>query len=455
MKNEIDMLHGPMTGKIMKVALPLAAISILQQFFNAADVAVVGRFASSQALAAVGANTPVVNTFITFFSGLAVGGNVTISRFIGQGRQARVTSGVQTVFTLSLISGVLLVVVGELLAAPILDLIEVPPAIKGQALLYLRIYFFAMAFSVIYNFVSAVLRSRGDTRRPLYCLIAAGIINVILNLVFVIGFSMDVMGVALATLIANFICAAASTLLLVTDKGPMKLSLTKLSINWESLGMTLRIGLPAGFQGMTFSVSNIIIQYGINGFDSDCIAGNTAAMNFEFISFFVVSAFGQTATTFTSQNFGAGNYQRCRRVMKECLFLGISLCILVSGCFVVFKDFWLGLFTSESGVMVYALIRMKYVVALECLTGFNEIPASALRGLGISVPPTIVSISGSCILRIIWILTVFRKWHSIETLMLVYPVSWVFLLVVMIPLYLILSRRLYASMENKGKYGKV
>ena len=306
-RNEIDMLNGPMAGRIVLMALPLAAISILQQLFNAADVAVVGRFASDTALAAVGANTPVINMFLTLLTGIATGGNVAISTLIGEGRSDKIKDAVHTVFTISLIGGVSIVVIGQIIAKPLLELINVPDDVIGQSLTYLRIYLFAMMFAVIYNFASAILRSKGDTRRPLYCLIASGIINVILNLVFVIGFSLDVVGVATATLIANFVCALATVIILIKEDSYLKLDLRDLRLDAVPLKFTLRIGIPAGLQGMMFSVSNIIIQSGINSFGADCIAGNTAALNYEFVTFFIISAFAQTATTYTSQNYGAGH----------------------------------------------------------------------------------------------------------------------------------------------------
>lgn len=434
-KNKVDMIHGPLAGKLLAVALPLASISILQQFFNAADVAVVGRFASSTALAAVGTNSPIINVFLTLTTGLATGGNVAISTLIGQGEEKKIGKAASTVFTLSLIASVLFLLIGQLLAVSLLRFVDAPENIFSQALLYLRIYLFAMMFAVIYNFASAILRSKGDTKRPLYCLIISGIINVILNLVFVIVLSMDVAGVALATLISNMICAGATVVLLLREEGPLKLSLKDLCLAKEPLLYTLRIGLPAGIQGMLFSISNMLIQSGINSFGSDCVAGNTAALNFEYISFFIVSAFGQTATTFTSQNYGAGLQKRCKKVYLECLGLGFSLSLLCSSFFLIFQGFFLGLFTTDSGVLAFAMTRMKCVVILECLTAFTEMASGGMRGIGISVPPTLISIMGSCVLRIIWVNTIFKVNHTIETLLFVYPVSWILLSVFMTGAY--------------------
>lgn len=442
-KNEIDMLHGPITGNLIRMALPLAAISILQQFFNAADVAVVGQFASADAIAAVGANTPIINMFLTFFTGLATGGNITIASLIGRGAKDKVSDAVHTVFTLSLISALIVVIIGQIIARPLLILTETPDNILDSAVLYLRIYLFAMMFAVIYNFSSAILRSKGDTKRPLYCLIVSGILNVVLNLVFVIGFKLDVAGVAIATLISNIVCAGATVILLLKETDAFRLQFSGLRLSATPLKFTLRIGLPAGVQGMLFSISNIIIQAAINSFGSDCIAGNTAAMNFEFIAYFVVNAFGQTATTYTSQNFAAGQFDRCDRIIRRCMLLGCSLSLAVSCIFYFGHVFWLGLFSSDEAVLEYAMVRMFWVVLLEFITGFNEMTSAGLRAMGVSLPPTIVSICGTCVLRIIWINTVFRASHTITTLMVVYPVSWVFLAVVMGVLFLVVRKKKY------------
>lgn len=434
-KNEIDMLHGPLAGKILAVALPLAAISVLQQFFNAADVAVVGRFASSESMAAVGTNTPIVNLFITFFTGLSTGGNVAISTAIGRGEPDKVRKAVKTVFTMSLVSALIVLVLGQIVARPFLLLLDAPANILDKALLYLRIYLFAMAFAVVYNFASAVLRSKGDTKRPLYCLIASGVLNVVLNVLFVVAFRLDVAGVALATLISNAVCADATVYLLLREELPFRISFADLGIDREALGFTLRIGLPTGIQSSLFSLSNMFIQSAINSFGPACIAGNTAATNFEFISYFIVAAFAQTCTTFTSQNYGAADADRCRRVFRDCILMGVGLSFTASMIFFFGRNLWLGFFTTEAAVITYGGYRMTFVVMLEWLTGFNEMPAAGLRGMGISIPPMIITIMGSCVFRILWINTAFRMFPRIEVLMMVYSVSWMLISIFMTSLY--------------------
>ena len=433
--NEIDMLNGGLGRKIIKVALPLAAISMLQQLFNAADVAVVGRFASQNALAAVGANVTTVNMFLTFFTGLATGGNVCLSTLIGEGKHEKIEKALHTIMSLAFISAVIAVIIGQVLAKPLLVWMDTPEDILPSAVLYLRIYLFAVMFAVIYDFAAAVLRSVGDTKRPLYALIASGVLNIILNLIFVIGFKMDVAGVAVATVISNFVCALITICMLAKGAGILSFSLKKLAISKEAMTFVLRIGLPAGIQGTIFSISNMIIQTGINSFGADSIAGNTVGANFEYITYFVVNAFSQTATTFVSQNFGAGKYDRCRRTIRLSIMMAVVLSLIVGGTFLIGSPFFLGLFTSSEEVYHYAYIRMCCVTFLEFLTSFEEMGAAGLRGRGLSVSPTVISILGSCVFRIIWIHTIFALTKSPIVLMLVYPASWTFLAIFMLGAY--------------------
>lgn len=423
--NEVNMTEGPLLGNILKVALPLAMISILQQLFNAADVAVVGRFADEAALAAVGTNTPIINMFLTFFTGLATGGNVVISTMIGSGKTKEVKKALHTVFSLALVCSLFVIVVGETVAEPMLKLINTPDTVLPHALIYLRIYFWALAFAVIYNYCSAILRSKGDTKRPLYVLVVSGIINVILNFLLVAVFKLAVAGVAIATLVANIICALVTVLLLLKEEGYMKLELKALGFDEHSLKYALKIGLPAGFQGMLFAVSNVVIQAGINSFGADCIAGNTAALLYEFAVYYIVNAFGQTATTFVSQNYGAKNMKRCKKVYVTCLILGGMISFALAGFLYINSDFFLGLFSHSKGVLEYAMIRMKYVVLLVCLIVFNDVGSGCQRGMGVSIPPTVISITGSCVLRVVWVKTMFVLFPNIVVLLLAYPASWV------------------------------
>mgnify|MGYP000780824467 FL=1 len=325
MKNEIDMLHGPLFMKMIMFTLPLAASSILQQLFNSVDVAVMGRFASSQALAAVGSNAPVISLLINLFMGVSMGANVIISNHIGQNDRRSIRDAISTVGLVAIVSGLLMMVVGILVARPILTMMDTPADVLDMAVTYLRIFFLGIPFFMIFDFGSAILRSMGDTRRPLYILVAAGIVNTILNLVFVIIFHMGVAGVAIATSIANAVSAALIIYLLLHEKEPYRLRPKKLYIEWKELKRMLQIGVPAGLQGMVFSVSNVLLQASINGYGSDAIAGSAAAVNFEYYCYFIIGAFNGAAISFTGQNYGAGLNHRVKRIFAICLFMGCLL----------------------------------------------------------------------------------------------------------------------------------
>ena len=313
----IDMLNGGLFRKILMFALPLMASGILQQSFNSIDVAVVGRFASSQALAAVGSNGMIISIMVNLFLGISVGANVVISNYIGQRNEQGIRKAVRTVSFIALWSGLLLLVLGVSLARPILELMNTPHDVIDLATLYLRIYFLGMPFMMIYNFGAAILRSMGDTKRPFYSLIAAGIINTGLNLVLVIGFEMSVAGVAIATVASNIVSASIIVFLLLREKEPFRLEWKKITVERNEFRHMLRIGVPAGVQGMVFSFANIFVQSSINGFGSDAVAGSAAAINYEYYCFFVISAFAQAAVAFVSQNYGAGQIDRCKKSVSS------------------------------------------------------------------------------------------------------------------------------------------
>lgn len=438
----IDMLHGPLLQKIFLVALPLAASSILQQLFNSADVAVVGRFAGSQALAAVGSNGPVINLFLNLFVGLAVGANVIIARYIGQHREEEVHEAVHTAIAVALASGVILMVMGVVAAGWILELMNTPDDVIALAAVYLRIYFLGMPFIMLYNFGAAILRSKGDTKRPLYSLIVSGVVNVALNLVLVIVFRLGVAGVAIATVTANGISAGIVVWFLMHEERMFRLEWRSIAVKKEHLGRIFLIGAPAGLQGMVFSLSNICIQTAINGFGSNASAGSSAALNFEYFSYFVISAFAQTAVTFVSQNYGAGEYRRCRKAFRCSIFLGMSICAAMCAVFLLARQYVIRFYTDDPAVIEYAVTRMMLVCTLECLTGVYEISGAALRGMGRSLFPALLTVLGSCVFRIVWIYTVFAKWHSYEVLMLVYPVSWIITGAAVLGTYEAVSRRM-------------
>ena len=441
-KKQMDMIHGSMFYKILFFALPLAASSILQQLFNSADVAVVGRFAGSAALAAVGGNSPVINLLINMFVGLSIGANVIIANFIGQGREDKVKEAVHTVMSVALISGVSLLVIGIIIAKPILLMINTPSEVINLAVLYLRIYFLGMTFVMVYNFGAAKLRSTGETRKPLYCHIISGIINILLNLLLVIVFHLSVAGVAIATVIADGVSAFLVVYFLSHSDDAIRLNIRELSLNKEIVVKVIKIGAPAGLQGVVFSLSNVFIQSAINGFGTHAMAGSSAGLNYEYFTYYMINAFNQTAVTFTSQNYGAKDLERCKRAFRISLVTGMALTLVMSFIFVGATDFFAGIYTNDPVAIKYAIIRMKHVTLLECLTGVYEISGGALRGMGHSLLPALLTVIGSCGFRVVWLYTVFKVVPTFTMLMNVYPVTWVITGTMVMTSYLIIRKRI-------------
>ncbi|MBM6991702.1 MAG: MATE family efflux transporter [Prevotella sp.] len=421
---EIDMLHGPLVGKIVKFAMPFAASSILQQLFNSVDVAVVGRFASSEALAAVGANTFLINLMINFFVGISVGASVIIANHIGQRDFRRIRQAVCTTAALALFSGVFLLIVGILVARPMLGWMGTPSNVIEEAILYLRIYFLGAPFFMIYNFGASILRSKGDTRRPLYVLIVAGIINTILNLVLVVVFKMSVAGVAIATDIANLFCAAVIVWMLRREAGPFRLRIHHIRIYSSELRQILNIGVPAGLQSMVFALSNIFVQSAINGYGSAAVAGASVAQTFESYCYFLMSAFSGASVTFVGQNYGAGQMERCKRIFWICLVSAMVVCIMANVLFMAFADGILSLFTADALVVHYAKLRMEYVLVFQAIAATYDVPSATMRGFGHSLEPALLTIFGTCILRLGWVFFVCPIWPGFVHLLLIYPITW-------------------------------
>lgn len=419
------MLNGPLAGKIFRFALPVAAASILQQLFNSADLAVVGRFDSSTAMAAVGSNAALINLLVSLFSGLSLGGTVTVANLIGSGKRQKISEAVHTSITLAAVSGLIVCVIGETLAPVLLKLMNTPDEVMRLATLYLRIFFLSMPLFLVYDFGASILRAKGDSTRPLYALTASGLINVGLNLLFVVGFHMGVAGVAIATDISNFVSAAIVVHFLRHEEETFRLSLKKLGIRKEYFKRIVMIGAPAGIQGMVFSLSNVVIQAAINGFGPNAIAGNTAGQNFEYMCYFVVFGFAQAATTFTSQNFAAGKTERCRKIYSRALLMAVVSTLTVALIFYFGRGLFLRIFTTDPDVSRYAVIRLMFVCLFEELTAVYEIPGGCLRGMNHSFTPAVITILGSCVLRLVWIATFFQIHHTLPFLLIVYPVSWV------------------------------
>lgn len=428
MKDEaikIDMLSGSLFRKIMLFAMPLIASGVLQQSFNAIDIAIIGRFSTHQALAAVGSNGPVINILINLFIGVSIGANVVISNYIGRKNNEGIRKSISTVSGIALISGIFLLFLGFFMARPILELMNTPADVIELATKYLKIYFLGMPFMMIYNFGAAIMRSMGDTKRPFYSLVIAGIANTLLNLLLVIKFGMDVEGVAIATVVANFINAAFIVYWLRRESEPFTLVVSKMRINYGEMRKMLQIGIPAGLQGMVFSVANTFIQSAINNYGSDAIAGSSAALNYEVYCYFIMTAFCQAAVAFISQNYGAGLYDRCRRIFRLCMLMSIVCCGAANIIIAFNAEFFIGIFSTNPEVIAYGTTRIHCILLLQFLASSYEISGSALRGLGYSMTPTILTIFGTCVLRLIWIYTVCSDNNNFEMLLYIYPITWI------------------------------
>lgn len=384
------------------------------------------------ALAAVGSNTALINLLTNIFVGLSVGSNVLTAQYYGAKRNDDLKETVHTSMLLSLYCGLLLTVVGLVGAPMLLELMKAPPEVLDLAVLYLRIYFLGMASMMVYNFGSSILRAVGDTKRPLYYLLGAGIVNVLLNLFFVIVCHLGVAGVALATVISQTISAFLVVRCLIKEQGGIHLELKELAISREKLGKIMQIGLPAGFQGTVFSLSNVVIQSAVNSFGNIAVAGNSAAANIEGFVYMAMNAFHQATISFTSQNYGAREYRRIYRI----LFAG-ELCVVATGLLlgnlaVFFGDVLLGIYSPSAEVIAAGMVRLKVICTLYALCGVMDVLVGALRGIGYSIIPMVVSLVGACGLRLLWIATVFRipEYHSLFTVYLSYPITWTITLTV-------------------------
>ena len=445
---EMDMCHGPLLKKILIFSIPLMLSTMLQLLFNAADLIVVGQYAGSNALAAVGATSSLINLLTNLFIGLSIGSNVLIARLYGAHDEVGVSKAVHTAILTSLISGLFLTLIGVTSAKALLSLMNTPPAVLNQATLYLRIYFMGMPAMMLYNFGSSILRALGDTQRPLYFLGVAGIINVILNLIFVICFSMDVAGVALATIISQCISALLILRCLMRQQGCLKLELRKLHIYKDPLLQMLKIGLPAGLQGVIFSISNVLIQSSINIFGETAMAGNTAASNIEAFIYGAMNSLYQTSLTFTSQNIGGKAYHRINKILYTCLGLVIFVGVSMGGIALIFAEPLLQIFSPDPDVISYGVLRMTIICSSYFLCGMMDVFVGSIRGLGYSILPMIVSLIGACGLRIVWIYTIFKSYHTLDVLYLSYPVTWIITILAHLICYYFLKKKTFIQYQK-------
>ena len=425
-KRQLDMLHGSIWDKLPRFALPVAATAILEQLFNASDVAVVGNFTGAErtaAVAAVGANSPIIGLIVNLFIGIALGTNVVIAHAIGHGDRETVTKAVHTSVLVSVLGGALVALLGELAAAPLLGLLNVPEDVFPLALLYLRIYLAGMPVILLYNFEAAIFRSVGETKIPLAALFISGVLNVALNLFFVAVLHMTVNGVAIATVISNAVSSALLYGRLRRTTQEIRLEPKKLRIDPAILKRILRIGLPAGIQSAVFALSNIVIQSAINSLGTVVMAASSAAFNIEIITYDILNSFSQACTTFVGQNFGAGELRRCKKTLALCLIEGIITLVAAITVILFFGKSLLAIFNNDPEVVATGYIRLVMVMLAHSFSLLYEIMSGYLRGFGISLAPALLTMLGVCGIRIGWIQWVFPQSQTFRTIMTVYPIS--------------------------------
>ena len=449
---EIDMCTGPLLRKMLLFTLPLMCSSVLQLLFNAADTVVVGRFAGDNSLAAVGSTSSLISLLTNLFIGLSIGANVQAAREYGAKKGGALSRTVHTSMLLSLLSGLVLTAVGVLGARQILVWMQSPPEVLGLSALYLRIYFLGMTSTMVYNFGSAVLRAVGDTRRPLYYLIAAGTINVALNLFFVIVVHLDVAGVAIATAISQTVSAVLVLRCLRREQGWIHLSWRELRISGDKLSAILKVGLPAGFQGIVFALSNVVIQSSVNSFGSTVMAGNSASSNIESFIYFSMNAFHQAVLSFTSQNMGAGNYRRINRILLTGQACVLTVGAALGGFALAFGHGLLHIYSRSEPVIQAGLVRLRIIASTYAVCGAMDVMVGSLRGIGYSLMPMFVSLLGACGVRLLWLATVFQMpgLHTIRVIYLSYPISWLVTLAAHIICFFWARRRLERSLSAPG-----
>ena len=440
-RHEINMTEGPLLPKILAFSGPLILTGILQLLYNAADVIVVGNYAGHEALAAVSSTGALINLLVNVFMGLGVGASVAVARNYGARDIIAMRKAEHTAMTLALFMGVGVGVFGFFMARPLLQLMDSPPDVIDGASLYVRIYFLGMPANMLYNFGAAVMRAVGDTRRPMYYLMIAGLVNVLLNLLLVIVFHLAVAGVAIATVASQVISMVLVLFCLFRTRGVTQLNLHECRIDKRSLKEIIRIGLPAGLQGSLFSISNVLIQSSVNSFGSLVVAGNGVAANIEGFVYTAMNAQHQADMTFASQNYGAGKPDRVRKTLVCCLGIVTAIGLGMGMLILAFGAPLMGLYNSEPQVISDGLVRMGIIMPTYFLCGLMDVMVGQLRGIGYSVMPMVVSLTGACLLRIVWIATVFAQNHTLTILYLSYPVSWFATFAIHMLCYLLVARK--------------
>lgn len=445
-KRNVDMTNGPMFGNIVFFAIPLVLSGLLQLLYNAMDLVVVGRFAQSgqDAVSAVGATGAMTGLIINTFLGMSVGVNVTVANALGAKKYDEVSKSVHTAAALGITAGTALGIIGIFIAEPLLNLMSTPKSVISLATLYVKIFFIGTPANLIYNFFAAVLRAKGDTKRPLFILTISGIINVVLNLVFVIVFKLDVAGVAIATVISQYVSAILVSLVLIKSMDCCMLRLCDIKFHAKSLKKIIKIGLPSGISSALFAVSNSLIQTALNSFDSSPIlAGSTAAGNIEQFVNVGMDSLAQACITFVGQNKGAKKYNRINKAVGICLGISIFIGIVVGYLALKFAKTLLSIYLpGEDSAIIYGTIRLKYMCPIYFSLGMMNIMSGALRGMGSVIAPMCCSMLGACGLRVLWIYTVFQKIHTLDSLFLLYPVSWCATTLALIVSFVIIRNKL-------------
>ena len=440
--NEVDMINGKTFKKMVFFSIPIVFSGIFQLLFNTIDVIVVGRFSGSTALAAVGSTNSLINLLVSLLIGISMGISVTMGRYCGARDYKNASETLHTSMGLAIISGVILFIVGQLVSKPLLELMGTPVEVIDLSVIYMKIIFLGVPAGAIYNFGAALLRSIGDTKRPLYFLAFSGVINVILNLFFVIVLKMSVDGVAIATIIAQYVSALLLIVFLMRSSGYMNLDLKRISLKPDKVKSILKIGIPGGFQGVVFSVSNVLIQSSVNTFGHIVVAGNTAATNIEGFIYMSMNSIYQSTLSFTSQNVGARKYKRLDTILIQGIVIVTAVGLFLGLGAYFFGDFLLGIFTSDREVIQFGLNRLAIIATFYFVCGWMDVLVGSLRGMGYSMIPMFVSLTGACIFRIVWVFTIFQIYRTQASLYISYPITWTITAAAHLICYLIIRKKM-------------
>ena len=448
---EIDMCNGTVLDKLISFSIPLMLSSILQLLFNAVDIIVVGRFSGSRALAAVGSTTALINVFTNLFIGVSLGANVLAARFYATKQEKQMSETVHTAITFALSSGLVMVFVGLFFSKAALTLMDTPSDVIGQSTLYMRIYFAGMPFFMLYNYGAAVLRAVGDTKRPLFFLVIAGITNALLNLFLVIVLHLGVAGVAIATVIAQMISCILVLRCLYQSDSSYQLRFSKLTLKWVYLRQIFQVGIPAGIQSTAINFSNVLLQSSVNSFGSTAMAGYTAANNIFGFLYATANSVTQACMSFTSQNFGAGKWKRMDKVLRNCILLSVILSLILGGGSYLFGPELLRIYTSDPKVIQCGMEVLLYTTVTYFMCGLMDLFPGALRGMGHSAVPMLLSIIGTVGTRILWIFLVFPKHRSLDILFISYPASWLITIILQVICYLFVRKRVHTALKSRTR----